>query len=201
MVSKIATVLGTVLLIAALSLWGFNQWQDLRAGQASSQHLQELVAQVPTVEQPGLMLDIPALEEEMKPEDVQMKEVVVKGYTYIGYLSIPALKLELPVMSQWDYENLDIAPCRYYGTMKGEDLVLLAHNFPTHFGKISKLKEGAEIVFTDMDGTAFHYRVAKHETLPPEASVEMTQSGYALTHFTCTHASQSRVVVRCDLQN
>ena len=43
--------------------------------------------------------------------------------------------------------------------------------------------------------------MAKHETLPPEASVEMTQSGYALTLFTCTNDSQSRVVVRCDLRN
>lgn len=201
MVSKLFTLMGTVLLIAALSLWGYNTWEDHQAGSASAQHLQALVQQVPPVKDSGLMLDIPVPEEELLPEDVQMQETMVNGYAYIGYLSIPALKLELPVMSKWDYENLDIAPCRYYGTMKGEDLVLLAHNFPTHFGKISKLKEGAEIVFTDTEGTAYHYRVAKHETLGPDAAVEMTQSGYALTLFTCTNDSQSRVVVRCNLRN
>lgn len=199
MVSKIATLLGTVLLIAALALWGFNQWEDNRAGSVSSQHLQELVERIPPVEEGPLMLDISKPEEASVPVEVQMTEVMVNGYAYIGYLSIPSLKLELPIMSDWDYEKLDISPCRYFGTMKGEDLVLLAHNFPNHFGKIGKLEAGEEVVFTDMDGTVYSYRVAAHETLDPMAVEQMIQSDYALTLFTCTNDSQSRVVVRCDL--
>lgn len=201
MVSKIATLLGTVLLIAALSLWGYNRWEDYKAGAASSAHLAQLLEQLPPVTEGELMLelDIPQVTQNSIPQDVQMKETIIYGYAYIGYLSIPSLKLELPVMSGWDYEKLDTAPCRYFGTMKGEDLVLLAHNYPTHFGKIGELELGEEISFTDMEGTVYRYRVAAHETLGPSEAEDMTQSGYALTLFTCTSDSQNRVVVRCDL--
>jgi sortase A len=41
--------------------------------------------------------------------------------------------------------------------------------------------------------------VAEVETLEPTAVEEMTNSGYALTLFTCTYGGQSRVTVRCDL--
>lgn len=200
MLSKISTFLGTVLLIAALSLWGYNQWEDHKAGAASSAHLAQLLEQLPPATEAPLLLDldIPEVTEESVPQDVQMKETVVNGYAYIGYLSIPSLGLELPIMSDWDYAKLDIAPCRYFGTMKGESLVLLAHNFPTHFGKIGTLEIGEELSFTDMEGTVYHYRVAVQETLGPTETEEMIQSGYALSLFTCTSDSQSRIVVRCD---
>lgn len=199
MVSKIATLLGTVLLIAALSLWGYNQWEDHKAGAASSEHLAQLLLELPPVTEGELTLDldIPEATEESRPEDVPMKETVIYGYAYIGYLSIPSLKLELPVMSDWNYEKLDTAPCRYFGTMKGESLVLLAHNYPQHFGKIGDLEIGEAISFTDMEGTTYQYQVAAHETLAASATAEMIQTDYALTLFTCTNDSQNRVVVRC----
>ena len=34
----------------------------------------------------------------------------LNGWDYIGYLSIPSIGLELPVLSQWSYAGLKIAP-------------------------------------------------------------------------------------------
>ena len=45
-------------------------------------------------------------------EDKKMTEVEIDGNLYIGYISIPALNKELPVMSTWSYPKLKIAPCR-----------------------------------------------------------------------------------------
>lgn len=199
MVSKIFSLLGSVLLAAALILWGYFQWEDYRAGKQSSQHLAALVEQIPSPDEGALMLDIPELEKTEAPIDVQMKEVTIYGHAYIGYLEIPSLKLELPVMSEWSYAKLDVAPCRYFGTMKGKDLVLMAHNFYQHFGKINTLEIGSEITFSDMDGTVYRYKVAAHEILKPSATEEMIASGYPLTLFTCTTDSKSRVVVRCEM--
>lgn len=53
-------------------------------------------------------------------------------------------------MSQWDYERLKIAPCRYEGSTKSDDLVLLAHNYGKHFGTLKNLVPGDEVFFTDM---------------------------------------------------
>ena len=41
-----------------------------------------------------------------------MPVINVEGHDYIGCLSIPALDLELPIMSTWNYPKLRIAPCR-----------------------------------------------------------------------------------------
>lgn len=40
----------------------------------------------------------------------EMTTVEVEGRDYIGVLSIPAVERELPVMAQWSYAGLKIAP-------------------------------------------------------------------------------------------
>lgn len=180
---NICLVLGTVLILAALSLFLWNQWEDSRAG-ASVEKILPLVAE---------QIDIDA-----EIDNTEMTEVEIDGYLYIGYLSIPSLELELPVMSSWSYPQLRIAPCRYYGSTKTGDLVIAAHNYSRHFGNIEDLSEGDEIYFTDMDGVVTAYEVAEVDTLNPSAVEEMTDSGFALTLFTCTYGGQSRVTVRCN---
>ena len=68
--------------------------------------------------------------------------VYLDGYDYIGYIEIPAIKLKLPVMATWDYERLNLAPCRQFGSAKDRNLVIAAHNFDTHFGKLGTLIDG-----------------------------------------------------------
>jgi sugar phosphate isomerase/epimerase len=77
----------------------------------------------------------------------------INGYDYIGYLSVPVLELELPVMSEWDYQRLRRAPCRQFGSTKTDDLVIAAHNYPAHFGRFSQLHSGDLLTFTDLDGS------------------------------------------------
>ena len=184
---------GAALLTAALSLYGSNRREDDRAGQESASRLSELLLQIetrPETEPTGTM--------PLSPEDCVMKEVDIDGNAYIGYLSIPDLELELPVMSQWTYDALQTAPCRYTGTMKGGNLVLLAHNYDQHFGRLDELPEGAELDFTDMEGTTYHYRTVLREILDGGDVEGMTAGDHALSLFTCTYDSQSRIVVRCE---
>ncbi len=80
--------------------------------------------------------------------------------------------LELPIMSGWDDRRLQISPCRFTGTLKGEDLVIMAHNYNSHFGRLSQLSEGSPIQFMDMDGNLWDYSVAAMDILPAEAVEE-----------------------------
>ena len=104
----------------------------------------------------------------------------------------------LPVMGSWDYKRLQIAPCRYYGSIGGEDLVPMAHNYASHFGRIDELQPGDTVCFTDMDGISIWYQVTVRDLLPPTAVEEMTSGGSDLTLFTCTYGGRSRVTVHCD---
>jgi LPXTG-site transpeptidase (sortase) family protein len=122
------------------------------------------------------------------------------GRPVTGYLSIPALELNLPIMSQWDSARLKIAPCRYFGSVNGEDLVLMAHNYASHFGRIKELKLGDEVIFTDMDGFSTRYLVVNKDVLSPYAVEEVTSGDFDLTLFTCTYGGENRIGVYCEIE-
>ena len=170
----IFVTLGVVLILSALLLFLYNGLEDRRAGQQA----ESLMDEIHSAEMPVVMID---------------------GYEYIGYVSIPDLELELPIMAEWDYSRLKIAPCRHFGSSRTDDLVIAAHNYKTHFGSLSKLRSGAEVIFTDMDGIENRYVLVKDpQTLAPDAVDAVQNSGYDLVLYTCTPGGATRVVAFCD---
>lgn len=197
--NKIGTacmVLGTVLILAALFLFIRNQIEARQAQISVGNILPQVVQYIENGD--GDLENQSESLNDSDSDDSMMTEVEIDGYNYIGYLSIPALELELPVMSQWDYDRLKMAPCRYSGSTKTDDLVVAAHNYIRHFGALSKLLPGDMIYFIDMDGVQFSYEVIEVDTLSPTAVEEMTSGEYDLTLFTCTYGGRSRVTVRCE---
>lgn len=187
-------VLGAVLVLAALSLFLWNQRENNEAGTSAEKILPQVIEQIET---PGAGQE-PEEPSYPDPYDPTMTEVEIDGYAYVGYLSIPSLELELPVMSEWDYTRLKIAPCRYAGSTKTDDLVICAHNYTRHFGPIRNLTPGDTVTFTDMDGVVWQYEVVAVDILAPTDVEDMTAGGYDLTLFTCTYGGASRVTVRCE---
>lgn len=190
--------LGVTLLIGAAALFLNNKQEDAEAGKSVSEVLPQLQVAIP--EEP----DHEALNEElipadlMTPEQAKMTEVEIDGLLYIGYLSIPSLELDLPVLSEWSYDLLQKAPCRYLGSSKTDDLVLMAHNYDKHFGRLMKIETGESVYFTDMDGIVTGYEVIARDVLVPTAVEEVGSGAFDLTLFTCTYGGQSRVTVYCD---
>lgn len=201
-------VLGVLLIFGAVALSWWNQKEDNDVQKAAVQIMPQLVQQIRenTVAETAGPQDafVPELELQkpvalLTEEDKKMTEVEIDGNLYIGYLSIPALNLELPIMSDWSYAQLQIAPCRYHGSIRGEDLVLMAHNYRSHFGYINRLEAGDQVIFTDMDGKTTVYTVVGQDILDPSAVEVITAGEYDLTLFTCTYGGASRITVYCDV--
>lgn len=193
-------MLGTALLVAALSLFFYNQGQAAAAEQASMELMVQMAEQIrQRTEELAASNGMAESTLETEPSaSIDMTVVEIDGHGYIGYLSVPELELELPVMADWSYPKLKLAPCRYAGSVAGDDLVLMAHNYVRHFGGLSELDEGDRVVFTDMDGNVTDYAVVARDILEPTAVTEMTAGDFDLTLFTCTYGGQSRVTVYCD---
>ena len=115
---------------------------------------------------------------------------------YIGLLTIPSLELELPVISQWDYAALKVAPCRYSGSLYQNNLIICAHNYASHFGKLKNLRVGDIAIFTDMEENAVTFQMVERETLEPTDLEGMEAGDWNMTLYTCTVGGQSRVTVR-----
>lgn len=196
----IFVTLGVVLILSALLLFLYNEFEDRRAGQQAELLMDEIHSAIteetdPTTKPTEIEIDVTESQETLPAE---MPVVEIDGYEYIGYLSIPDLELELPVMSEWDYNCLKVAPCRHFGSSRTDDLVIAAHNYKRHFGPLSKLDIGAEIIFTDMEGIENRYALQELSTLAPDAVDAVQNSGYDLVLYTCTSSGATRVVAFCD---
>ena len=210
--ATVLIVLGVVALLAALGLLLLNLRSEANAGEQSLAVLQELR---PSYDETP---DIPA-ESSREPENSEqapqnfpqepelpviepdpereLPEKEVDGRAYVGVITIPSLELELPILSQWSMDGVRVAPCRLEGTPYKDNLVLGAHNYTVHFGKLSLLKTGDSVYFEDLDGNVFSYEVVSFELLKPNQGEVLCDGQWDLTLFTCTLSGRSRFTVRC----
>lgn len=191
-------VVGLGMLLAAGGLYLHNVAVDANAGREAEAILTQVQEAIP--EAPETEALEPAVEETAPAGTVpeEMTVVEIDGYGYIGYLSIPKIELELPVMHLWDQYRLQIAPCRHFGSTWTDDLVIAAHNYEKHFGKLKELAPGDGVTFTDMDGNITDYEVVRLETLDPNAVDAVQYSDCDLVLYTCTYNGKNRVGVFCN---
>lgn len=192
-------VIGLLLIAAALCLAIWDFAENARAGRTADTIMDSLYPEV--VGQSDGTQHLPGADPSKTGETVpEMPVKVIDGNEYVAILDIPALELQLPVFSSWDYTKLYSAPCRFYGSAYTNDLVICAHNYSRHFGSIKNLSQGDDVTVIDTDGNVFNYKVVEIETLYPSAVDAMTQGdGWDLTLFTCTLGGRTRVTVRCRL--
>ena len=200
-IGKICMALGALLILASAGLLAYNKWDADRADKASQQVLGELEDTLTKTMEEKTKADEVVLQPELDPTQ-PMTEVELEGWNYIGYLSIPSIGLNLPVMSEWSYAGLKIAPGRYSGSTYADNMVVCAHNYAKHFSPIKWLAEGAEVYFTDMDGMRWSYEVSAVEIIQPTQIEKMTEKtedseNWDLTLFTCTTGGSARCAVRC----
>lgn len=208
---RIEMNLGLLLLAAAIALTAYNFWDSYRAGQSA----QDILSQV---ELPPVLVEAvdpanwylepvqhqaPSAEEEIpevtEPEPVrEMPTQKINGLECIGVLEVPKYQLVLPVISDWDYDKLQLSPCVYTGSYFTRDLVICGHNYPSHFSYLKDIPLEADIYFTTVDGVVYHYLVDNVETVnPTEISHMVIGEGWDLTLFTCHTGGATRCAIRC----
>ncbi|MBR1554065.1 MAG: sortase [Oscillospiraceae bacterium] len=197
---KICFAVGITLLISALSLCVYNINEDKKGGEQAKTVLEEIKAEFPEPSETipaeikyDLFAEYETLSAPTEPV-IQIDETI-----YIGVIAIPELEIELPVMNEWSYPNLKISPCRYQGSYLEDNMIIAAHNYRSHFGRIGELHSGSEILFTDASGKIWNYEVDNIQTVGG-TDVDAMQFGsgedWDLTLFTCTLSGQSRVTIR-----
>ena len=149
-------ILGGLLLIAAaLSLTAYNLWENQRATAAAQQALTAMKEQSEpkgTKSTEGLEAVIP---EYVRNPNMEMPVVEIDGIEYIGTLEIPALELELPVISTWSDALLDCAPCRYVGSSYLDNLIIAGHNYRGHLAHYTGSLQGTKSNLQMRQGTSF----------------------------------------------
>ena len=183
-ISKIFFGLGTILIILSIFFLINDLNEDKLAGSTSKKVL-------------GI------IENDLDNNDNSNKNyvddtILIDGYNYIGIIEIPSINLKLPIISTFDYDRLKIAPCIYYGSIETNDLVICGHSYKNHFRYLKELKSGDIITITDMNSNTYYYEVALVEILKPTEVLEMIESSFDLTLYTCSYGALKRITVRCN---
>lgn len=179
----IVLILSGLLLVVISCGWGWkNYLEDKRAGQEAASLMEQIA------EQTG--------RDHQKTEE-ELPSLLVSGDEFCGYVVIEKIGVELPVFDDWDYNRLLEAPCRYRGSVETGDMIIVAHNYKSHFGNLKELQIGDEIVFFDAAGTKHPYVVSELAILDGTAVDDMEEGNWDFTLFTCTVGGKQRVTVRC----
>lgn len=184
--SKYLIILGILCILLSITLYIKNKYQELDTGKKSKEILDIIETKINVNDK-----------EEIKSntEDLVLN---ISGYDYIGVINIPSLNIKLPIMRETNYDRLAISPCKYYGNINTNDLVLCAHDYVNQFGKISNLKEDDIVIITDVLGNNYVYKVVLTEELNPTDITNMIDSPFDLTLYTCSYGALKRITVRCN---
>lgn len=167
---KALIVIGIFLVIAAGVLYYGNLSDDKNAGEASAALLHQIYSG--NAEEANLC----------------------------GKLTINALDITLPVLSDWSEYGLTQAPCRYSGSVADGDVIIAGHNYSSHFGRLNELSYGDVIEFTDNKGRIYTYSVKEIVALDGTAISDMKAGEWDMTLFTCTISGKQRTTVRCTIE-
>ena len=179
--------LGLIMAAAGLFLQLTEVQQEQLAGENAALLLEAVSQQLPAAPAEPLPGE--------DPED-EPQSLAVMGYDVLGTLRIPSVDIDLPVLNDWSYDLLTVAPCRYSGSIETGDLVILGHSYRTHLRPLRQVQMGDSVELTDAAGTVHRYVVAETEILRGSDG-SLLPSGYPLTIFTCTADSKHRFLARC----
>lgn len=188
-IGKKLIIIGISLIIISSILSIHNIYEENKAGKNSANVLNNM--------KDTIVENVQNINNEIEKENT-MQTININGYDYIGTITIPSLNLELPIMSEYDYDRLKISPCRYYGSIYTNDLIICAHSYKTHFKYISNLNQGDKIIITDTLGINYIYEVLEIEILNPTDISKMIDNEFDLTLYTCTNDGLKRITVRCN---
>lgn len=188
------------MLVSAAAIVMYNINENKQSMMQANSVVEEIKKQIPDITNPK-SADSSSFVPSGFPEDIPATVKQFDGKPYIGIIAIPSLGIELPVMNEWNYENLKIAPCRYYGSLEENNIIIAAHNYSSFFQGLDKLNSGDKITFYDFDGKIHKYEVCETDLIGGYSPELMTanQEQWDLTLFTCNWSGRSRVTVRATI--
>ena len=206
-ISNILISLGACLILGGALLYGFNTREGNRAYAKSIDQVEKVKDEISRRMETAPSEEKAEWDPDSKekiveglhslPEAKALSVVEIDGYPYDGYLEIPAIDLEMPVVDECNESNLKYFLCRFDGDPYAGDMIIAGHNYKKVFRKIRDLKEGDQILFTTMDGEQFLYEVSEVEIITGTDTEQMLKGDWDLTLFTCTFGGKERYTVRC----
>ncbi|MGL4910930.1 MAG: sortase [Romboutsia sp.] len=189
--SKLLTICGVICVLLASVISAYDLYKDYRGMNSSQYALGKLKSDIINDKS---MVNV----DNMSRNEGRMSSVEIDGIKYIGIIVIPRLNISLPIQDEWSKEALDSSPCRYTGSIYENNMVIMGHNFRSHFAGLKNLSSGDKVYFVDVYGDEYSYTVTYKELLNKTQVSNMVDNQSDLTLFTCDLYRNKRITIRLD---
>ncbi len=135
-------------------------------------------------------------ETEIRPDEAT-KMIGIEHEKYMGILLLPGIEIELPVADGFSDDSLKQTPCVFSGGIETNDLIIAAHNYEAHFGKLDQVKLGEKVYLLDALGELHTYLAVDKEIIGGTELDKLYAGKWDMTLFTCFHMNNAkRLIVR-----
>lgn len=191
MKNKILMLVGLGLILVAILTAMINFYKEEKANLSSNNILEQVESEIPYVEKG---------EKEITPSTSAINEmptIELGSNSIVGILEIPTQGLKVPILSELSNNLLQIAPCRYTGSVYLDNMILAGHNYQSHFGLLYNITIGEKVIFTTINQDVFFFEVIQIEYIDGNDVTGMLSGDWDLTLFTCTTNGLNRLTLRC----
>ena len=164
-VLNIVLIVGAILLVALLAFWGYKMYQRFYINKSAGEAINDFIGdfeQSNDVDIGNVSLAINDLEvTDYTGTNGKLAKKTYKGFTMDGYISIPKIKLNYPVLDKATAASMDVAVGINYGPglNKVGNTVIMGHNSSngTFFSDLYKLTNGDSVYITDNSNARVRY--------------------------------------------
>ena len=162
---------GAILVVSALTMLIFWQWNIRASAKAAGEYVHTLRALIP--EPQG------AVPEERR--DNVMAALAVEGTDFVGILEMPRFGSSLPVAADWGKSSR--YPCRLSGSIYDRSLQIGATSQQGQYDFYREINLGDSLYFTDMSGNRYSYTVTDIRYSEHADQAALAREEAALTLF------------------
>ena len=216
---KIQFIISIILVIALFSYYIYAEYDRNKSEEVSQEILEAVEIDDSTTIANDVItvsLDDGTEEEESGVNTDELIEEVQNNKSKITYtsetgttyqvdsiLEIPSLNIKYPVLTESTEELLKISLNKFWGPEPNEvgNYCVVGHNYKSKkmFGKLSQIKDGAEVNLTDVTGRTLTYVVYDRYVVEPDdvaCTSQLTNGKKEITLITCTNYGQERLIVK-----
>jgi sortase A len=184
---KICILAGICLLVVAIGVLVFWQWQIHDSAEKAAYYVATLRTLMPQPQG--------AVPEERR--DNTMSTLSIDGIDFVGLLEIPRYGSALPVCADWGAPSK--YPCQFYGSIYERTMQIGGTSQKGQYDFYREISVGDAIYFTDMEGNRYAYSVTdvRYEKSADQAALQRKDA--SLTLFIKNIYALDYIIIFCDV--
>ena len=229
--SNFLTVLLVIIIIAiigCIAFGGYKVYQQINSTKEANDFVNEFIENADTNVSTNITIEQDKNKVEVEQENTEtenntiastpqgnttsstVKEPIYKGFTVIGTIEIPKIKISYPILKEASTSAIEKSVAMLYGVGPNNpgNTLIIGHNYRDgrFFANNKNLSTGDKIYITDLKGKRLAYTIYdKFETTTEDTEfiTRNTNGAREISLQTCTDDGSMRLIIlaKCDLDS